>query len=74
MFFSSFSIKPSHLLARDPAGRTPLHLSLLRYAAGSIRRNDLSLRRAPDDVVLGLLEKNALAAGVPDENGMMPLH
>ena len=51
-----------------------LHLILLRFTGGSLEKRTLRLRRAPDDVVLGLIQLDPRAAGVRDHNGMLPIH
>mmetsp|Transcript_8342 Transcript_8342/g.18017 ORF Transcript_8342/g.18017 Transcript_8342/m.18017 type:complete len:1143 (+) Transcript_8342:184-3612(+) len=71
---ASTTIKKQHCLARDEGGRTPLHLILLRYTGGSLNKRTLRLRRAPDDVILGLVNADPRACGVPDGESMLPLH
>ena len=57
-----------------PYAYSSLHLLLLRFTGGSLQKRTLRLRRAPDDVVLGLIQLDPRAAGVRDHNGMLPIH
>eukprot|EP00978_Attheya_sp_CCMP212_P003645 scaffold7644_cov50-Attheya_sp.AAC.1 len=61
-------------LSRDDMGRTPLHWALTRYTAGSIVNKTLSLRRAPDDILLGLINWQPMAVTIADEDDLLPLH
>ena len=79
---SSSDIKPikssssmmKALLQRDEMGRTPLHLILQRRSVGSSVMGTLSLKKAPPDIIVGILHACPRASSIPDVENNYPLH
>jgi hypothetical protein len=62
------------LLQRDELGRTPLHLILQRRSTGSSVKGTLSLKKAPPDIIVGILHACPRASSIPDTENNYTLH